>query len=129
MKLRDLNAEFLKHVPAAQSPDGHEHHGFVDSLSEADGIWFLCPKCAAGCASTESEDGRRVFPGVHHVLCWFVGRVPDDLSPGPGRWTPSGTGLDDLTFIPGDPPRMCSVHLSGSGGCGWHGHVTNGEAD
>jgi hypothetical protein len=58
--------------------------------------------------------------GTHSVLCWFKGRgVPDDEFSGPGRWDVSGTGFEDLTLIP-------SVHLTGEG-CGWHGHVQNGE--
>src|SRR5581483_3815698 len=103
MKLRDLEAEFVS-IAA---------HGEETSFALADshGVVFLCPKCYA-------ERGSAV--GVHSVLCWFKGRVPDDRTPGPGRWTPSGGGIDDLTLTP-------SVHLTG-GGCGWHGFVTNGEA-
>jgi len=113
VKLRELEAEFLRYTGT-----GTHLRGEVP-LAEADGILFLCPKCYA------ANGGQR--PGVHSVICWFRGRVPDDALPGPGRWTPSGTGLDDLTFIPGDPPRACSVLLTG-GGCDWHGFVTNGEA-
>lgn len=80
---------------------------FVESLGEADGIEFMCPKC---------------FPG-HIVICWFVGKVPDDLHPIPGRWIPGGTGLDDLTFV---GPAAASVLLLG--GCQWHGFVRNGDA-
>jgi hypothetical protein len=73
------------------------------SLSVADGVIFTCPKC-----------------GGHQVLSWFSGRVPPDAKPGPGRSTPSGTGIDDLTLHP-------SIDLS-KAGCGWHGWVKNGEA-
>lgn len=88
----------------------------ADTLDQADGVWFLCPKCY-------SENGGVV--GTHAVLCWFVGRVPDDVDPKPGRWTPAGTGLSDLTFVP-SPGRSPSVLLTA--GCGWHGFVTNGDA-
>lgn len=88
----------------------------VDSLAEADGVWFLCPKCYA-------ENGGRI--GTHSVICWFVGKVSDDVDPKPGRWTPTGTGLHDLTFVP-SPERSQSVLLTG--GCLWHGFVVNGDA-
>ncbi|HSX23078.1 MAG TPA: hypothetical protein VLE97_09915 [Gaiellaceae bacterium] len=93
-----------------------EHIVDVDTLEEADGVWFLCPKCYAA-------NGGRI--GTHAVLCWFVGRVPDDVAPKPGRWTPRGTGLSDLTFVPSQG-RSQSVLLTG--GCGWHGFVVDGDA-
>lgn len=111
MRLRDLEAEFLRFTGK-----GTHLRGEVP-LAEADGILFVCPKCW-------TDAGKR--EGAHSVICWFVGRVPDDTLPGPGRWTPSGTGIDDLTFIPGNPPRPVSVALTG--GCSWHGFVRNGDA-
>jgi len=83
------------------------YHVHVDNLSEADGVSFLCPKC---------------FPG-HSVICWFTGKVPDDAKPSPGRWNPSGTSIDNLTFV---GPGAASVELLG--GCLWHGAVVNGDA-
>lgn len=88
----------------------------VDTLADADGVMFLCPKCFA-------ENGGPV--GTHSVICWFVGKVADDVDPKPGRWTPTGTSLDDLTFVP-SAGRSHSVLLKGA--CGWHGFVTNGSA-
>lgn len=111
--LQDLDATFLRMVET-----NAWRHQF--ELAGADGVMFLCPKCWT------SNGNSKV--GTHSVICWFVGRVPDDLSPKPGRWTPSGTGLTDLTFVPGDPPKAISVHLTG-GGCGWHGFVKNGNAE
>lgn len=111
MRLRDLEAEFLHW-------SGDRSFSRVDTLAEADGIIFVCPKCYA-------ELGRRA--GAHSVICWFRGRVPDNVTPGPGRWTPSGTGLDDLTFVAGEPPMAVSVLLTGPG-CGWHGFVIGGTA-
>ena len=110
-KLRDLEGTFLK-----LDPDGSFQ--MTDEFDGADGVEFLCPKCFAA-------NGGRV--GTHAVICWFAGRVPDDLNPKPGRWTPSGTTLDDLTFVPGNPPRSVSVLLTS--GCGWHGFVKNGGAE
>jgi hypothetical protein len=89
---------------------------YVDTLAEAHGVMFLCPKCYA-------TNGGEV--GTHHVLCWFVGKVPDDADPKPGRWNPSGTGIDDLTFV---GPGAASVLLTSEEGCQWHGFVNNGDA-
>lgn len=109
MRLADLEAQLLRR--RAEAPDTYEP---VGSLVDADGIMFLCPKCFAA-------NGGPV--GTHSVLCWFVGRVPDDLDPKPGRWNPQGTGVDDLTFV---GPRATSVLLNS--GCGWHGFVRDGDA-
>lgn len=108
MRLRDLNANLLK-----LNPD--RSMSYVDSVAEADGVMFLCPKCFAA-------NGGPV--GTHGVICWFVGRVPDDLSPKPGRWIPAGNTLDDLTFV---GPEAASVLLTS--GCEWHGFVRDGRAE
>lgn len=108
VKLTDLEPQFLKWT------DEH-HHRDVQTLAEADGILFVCPKCF--------EENGRERPGVHSVLCWFEGKVPDSATPGPGRWNPTGTGYGDLSFVPG--AKSNSVLLLN--GCGWHGFVTNGE--
>src|SRR3990167_3323009 len=97
--LKDLEAEFLK--LDTLDPKSYRR---VPTLAEADGLMFLCPKCFA------ANNGR---VGTHMVLCWFVGKVPDDLIPKPGRWTPQGTGLDDLSFVPGSG-RSASVLLTRS---------------
>jgi hypothetical protein len=107
VRLTDLEPHFLK----LESPIVYRQ---VDSLAEAQGIEFLCPKCF------EANSGR---VGTHIIICWFKDRgVPDDLGPKPGRWNPSGTGYHDLTFV---PPGATSVLLKG--GCGWHGFIENGE--
>lgn len=119
MKLRQLQGMFIKH-------EGGGSFRLVNTLQEAQGMMFLCPKCF------ESNGGP---VGTHAVICWFRNcGVPDNVTPGPGRWTPSGTGLDDLTFVPGEPKMPCSVDLGGKS-CGkdrdqtgWHGHVRDGEA-
>jgi hypothetical protein len=107
MKLTELQPQFLKWK-------GDGVMGHVDALEQADGICFLCPLCFTTNAGPV---------GTHVVICWFEGKVPDDVSPGPGRWNPTGTGYGDLSFVPGQ--KSNSVQLTG--GCNWHGHVTNGE--
>jgi hypothetical protein len=123
MKLADLKPQFLRYE--------RRHDGVfyihVETIAEAHGVRFLCPKCFA-------ENGSAV--GTHGVIVWFAGRgVPDDAEPGaayaPGqsagypqgraaqRWTVSGSTFNDLTTKP-------SIALRGR--CAWHGFVTNGDA-
>lgn len=83
-------------------------------FADADGVHFLCPKCF---------DAKGGPVGTHSMICWFTGKVADDVDPKPGRWNPGGTGIDDLTFV---GPGMVSVKLTG--GCLWHGLITNGRA-
>lgn len=104
-RLLELEARFITYLPKAI--------GKAATLAEADGVLFLCPLCFV----------RNNGPvGTHAVLCWFQGRpaVPPDATPGPGRWQVAGSGIDDLTLSP-------SVHLSGEGGCQWHGYVKGGD--
>lgn len=108
--LRELEAHLLKKTA--------EGSRYVDELKDADGIIFLCPKCFPDIKKS----------GCHSVICWFEGKVSDDVYPRPGRWTPAGTGLDDLTFVPGAKFKAVSVALGG-GCCGWHGFVKNGRAE
>lgn len=99
MRLTELDAHLLRAVDDRTDTR-------VDTLAEAQGVCFQCPKCCHN--------------GGHYVLCWFKDRgIPDDKVPGPGRWTPTGTCIADLSLTP-------SVLLSGAG-CGWHGFVTNGD--
>lgn len=106
MRLLELEPSFVRHNPGP--PETWSH---VDTLAEAHGIYFMCPKCFA-------DNGGPI--GTHIVVCWFVGKVPDDVSPKPGRWVPSG-GYDDLSFV---GPSSASVALSG--GCNAHFFVMGG---
>ena len=108
MNLRSLEAELFAHVPNGVR--------YVDTLAEAQGVMFLCPKCY-------QTNGGDI--GTHMVMVFFADRgVPADAKPGPGRWQVSGTSIDDLTLSPsinldcGPEPR----------GCCWHGWVKNGDA-
>jgi len=109
--LLELEAKFIRREVKLDAT----YFVFVPTITEADGLFFLCPKCFG-------INGGNV--GTHAVICWFVGKVPDDADPKPGRWNPSGTGLQDLTFI---GPGAASVLLTS--GCGWHGFVMNGIAE
>jgi hypothetical protein len=129
MKLTDLEPRFLrweKRWVEEEIVDGRVinpagwrvYHPHAEAIQDAQGILFLCPACFA-------KNGGPV--GTHAVLCWSRSRgVPDEATPGPGRWTIEGTGVHDLT-LNGDPPGNArSVLLTGPG-CQWHGFITNGE--
>lgn len=105
MRLSDLEPQFLKRVD-----DKTFQH--VDTLAEADGVFFVCPKCL------EANGGAR--PGVHGVICWGP-QVPQTTSPTPGRWELRGIGYDDLTLVAGSS----SVLITGPG-CGAHFLVRDG---
>lgn len=66
------------------------------------GLFFTCPCHYALNGMSDI--------GVHKILCWFRDRgVPDDVTPGPGRWWPVGATIDDLSFDYGHPPQPKSV--------------------
>ena len=95
MKLTDLDASFIRHT-------GGGNFDEVASIADANGVMFDCPKCRN-----------------HSVIVWDRS-IPAGITPGPGRWTITGTSLDDLTLDP-------SINLSPLGCC-WHGWVKNGDA-
>ncbi len=98
--------------------DGSVYHVTVHKWRNAQGVRFLCPLCF------EANGGA---VGTHQVVCWSRSRgVPEDATPGPGRWSLDGGSLANLT-LNGDPPGTArSVQLLG--GCDWHGFITNGRA-
>jgi hypothetical protein len=103
VRLIDLEPQFIKWTKES-------YWRYVDSLGEAAGIHFLCPRCF------ETNGGPI---GTHIILCWFRDRgVPDSEFPRPGRWIPSGSDYTNLTLSP-------SVNLPGAG-CKWHGNIING---
>lgn len=89
----------------------------VDTLQEAHGIRFICPK------SFETHGG---IIGSHYIQIYFAGSpVPDNLGINQNgtavRWNVSGTSLDDLSITP-------SIQEEGYH-CGWHGFVGSGGVD
>lgn len=110
MRLTTLSPVWLRY---SQKPDGRIRLTHVESITEAQGIMFLCPKCFLANKGTV---------GTHRVICWASDRgVPDDAMPKPGRWKLVGTSFDDLSLV----AKSSSVLLMG--GCCWHGFVTKGE--
>ncbi|MBI2801260.1 MAG: hypothetical protein HYX63_13445 [Gammaproteobacteria bacterium] len=108
MKLTELSPYFIKLQPRGDDRYSWNH---VDEIADADGVRFLCPRCF-------TANGGAM--GTHGIICWSP-QVPEHLQPGPGRWSLTGTGIDDLSLIAGSS----SIQLTG--GCLWHGFVRNGE--
>jgi hypothetical protein len=116
--LRELDGQFIAYV--RESPEEMFKRGVatpadifrrVDSLVEAQGIRFLCPKSFA-------THGGSV--GTHSVQVFFAGSpVPLHLGRNKKgeavRWSVSGTGLDDLSLTP-------SIQEEDDV-CKWHGFV------
>jgi hypothetical protein len=104
VKLAELHPQFLKRE------DSHNWRN-VDTIGEADGVEFLCPKCFRA---------RGGSVGTHAMICWSP-RVPQDTSPTGGRWELHGTGLADLTLVAGSSSVLIK------GGCEAHFFIRNGE--
>jgi len=104
MRLTDLDPRWMRFSESTWFEDGD---GTL-TINTAHGIAFLCPRCF-------QKNGGAV--GTETILCWFRDRgVPADEIPGPGRWSPAGTGFADLTLTP-------SVNVSNEH---WHGFITGG---
>ncbi len=111
MRLSELNPFFVRHDSEGSS------FRRVDTMAEAHGVMFLCPKCF------KANGGPR---GTHSMICWSKERgTPDHATPAPGRWRLDGTSLADLTLNAEPPSTARSVQING--GCEWHGFITNGE--
>lgn len=93
MLLADLEPQFLRVLDLA---DKHSLYAEAEQLADAHGVLFFCPRCT----------GAR----AHYVLCWTP-VVPAHHTPGPGRWTLSGTGLADLTLSPSVVVSACGAHF------------------
>lgn len=131
MRLTELEPQFIRHVVVTADkyigrtlPDGTIQWGgfdvdsweHVETLAEADGISFLCPKCFAANAGAV---------GTHGLHVYFAGRgAPERLGKNSKgetvRWTiAGGSDYRDLDLKP-------SIALQC--GCLWHGHIEKGEA-
>jgi hypothetical protein len=104
--LRELRAYFLKRQDDL-------HFKRVDTIGEADGVSFLCPKCFAA---------NRGSLGTHSVICWSPA-VPQSTHPKPGRWELQGTGIDDITLVAGSSSVLLTA------GCNAHFFVRGGQIE
>ncbi|HEY1772412.1 MAG TPA: DUF6527 family protein [Gammaproteobacteria bacterium] len=110
MRLTELEPELRSYLPGG-------YLGHPATLAEAQGIWFLCPRCFV-------KNGGPI--GTHEVLVWFADRgVPAEAEPSP-RWTVSGTSFDDISL---DPSIDCTKDKQGNVAHPeeWHGYLKNGE--
>ena len=103
LNLKALEASFLKLIP-------DNSFETVDSINDADGVMFLCPKCFVA---------NKGPVGTHSVICWRP-HVPQDVHPIPGRWGFLGNGIDDLELKAG------SSSVSLTTGCKAHFFVRDG---
>lgn len=122
ISLADLEPRFVRYsrrdsreVKTFATADADGNYTVPVPFSEAQGIEFLCPLCFA----------KNAGPiGTHGCDVTFADRgVPDDLGShnkaGKAvRWTVNGDTFENLTITP-------SILIEG--GCGWHGHITNGQ--
>lgn len=106
MRLTDLEPEWLRYRP------GEPASYLLCERHEANGIWFLCPKCF------EANGGS---VGTHRVICWDPS-VPPEVQPNPGRWTLQGDTFETLSLVAGSS----SVWLMGRG-CQAHFFIEAGE--
>jgi len=128
VRLRDLEAYFTKcrdrpvdmtswedtnANPGKTTVRGYRH---VETLAEADGVWFLCPKCYV-------KNGGVL--GTHMIAIGFAdrdclpGSYSQDRNGVDTRWNVSGADIDSLTLTPSidlSQPEIVSC-------CGWHGFV------
>ena len=117
LKLVDLKAEFLCHPQVDEEASMYRvSHQRTDSMEDAHGVIFLCPKCFA------KNNGP---VNTHSVICWGP-TVSQEFDPKPGRWEMHGTGLHDLT-LKGAHGKSDSVLLTTKMGCRAHFHVRNGS--
>lgn len=129
MKLTDLEPQFIRYEESLATihmgrplPDGTTQWGgfpvksmrYVETLAEAQGVMFICPKCF--------RDNGMI--GTHSVQVTFAGRgVADEdgvhnTAGEPVRWAVSGSGYADLTATPSVDVQV---------GCRWHGFISSGE--
>ena len=86
----------------------------VDTVAEADGIRFLCPKCF-------QENNGPI--GTHSIVIFFSKCPKAQQLMGHSGWNAAGRDLSDLTFT---GPGAASVLLKT--GCKYHGFIKNGTA-
>lgn len=105
MELQELEPQFLK-------IKDERNFLFVDNITEADGMSYLCPVCF--------KNNGNSSKGVHSILSWQP-HVPEHMTPGPGRWNFVGTGYNDLSFVNG------SSSIALTGGCNAHFFIKEGK--
>lgn len=108
-RLRELEGELVRITKRKKGqPVSYET---VKELRKAHGVRYLCPVCFW-------KNGGPV--GTHWCLHWFTkAKLPDDATPGPGRWNVQGHDIDDITFV---APGSFSVNMVGH----WHGWIESG---
>ncbi len=112
--LTELDGHFIAREIWLEDGKRTEHWRHVDTIEEAHGVMFLCPKCF--------EDPPVGPVGCHSIICWRP-LVPPNIDPKPGRWELVGTSIADLSLVAGSS----SVALTG--GCSAHFFVKGGAIE
>lgn len=125
MRLRDLDAKFIKYESREPHPEALRLHPDakvahwlvpVEDFAEAHGVQFLCPRSV--------ETHGKIH--AHTVRLWFFGKpVDNDVGRNAAGKSVrfrvvSGTTIDSLTLAPSVAPE--NDH------CGWSGSILNGDA-
>ena len=94
--------------PVIVTTGPRQYSHVVDSMNQAQGIRFYCPKCRnLLCEVTFANRGVSDSQGTHN-------------SKGePSRWDVSGNDFSNLTVRP-------SILIE-EASCGWHGYITDGK--
>lgn len=114
LRLTTLEPKFIRYETREQG-----EYKVTVPLPEAQGLFLLCPVCF-------TKNNGPV--GTHGIDVTFRDRGAADHQGShnragvPSRWAVSGDSFENLTLQP-------SIDISepDGSGCGWHGHITNGE--
>ena len=79
-----------------------------------EGVGLMCD-CPCGCGT--ADEGRALYVAFANPL----DGGPPEISPGEPTWQRVGDTFETLTLT---PSILRSVE---KGGCGWHGHIRQGE--
>lgn len=114
MTLLDLDPHWCK-LSTTSSWWCDREDGTLITMESADGILFLCPRCfqlnAARFADTPDLGCPPGHYGTHSVLCWRP-RVPQTITPKPGRWEFTGTDFTDLSLVAGSSSVLLTSDMN-----------------
>ncbi|EKD22712.1 MAG: hypothetical protein ACD_84C00001G0004 [uncultured bacterium] len=130
MRLSELKPQFIRYEVGIAS----KHHGrklddgtiqwggfpvdmkrHVDDIADAQGVYFLCPKCFI---KNNGPKGTHICEVTFRNKGVLDNQGTHNTNGIPVRWNVTGNDFNDITTTP-------SVLIQS--GCGWHGFITNGE--
>ena len=123
MKLTDLEPQFVRYERRYVDGVWGDYLPHANSISEAQGVLFLCPSCFV-------RNGGAV--GTHLIEVSFAGPGVQDhqgsrnRKGAPSRWDVTGTAYTVSHSVSPDQSPDCAPAEPAC--AGWHGYVTNGDA-